>query len=124
MKISCILSYLVTPRKHNPAAEEIKGTRLPLKGRLCDMLSRIYEKSDTEYHIPIRFLMARDGSQENNIRTQILALAQEPHLASGRQLAAQLQEVTTEKSGLGLLFFIFGQNGSSLKFLISRFPAN
>jgi hypothetical protein len=45
-------------------------------------------------------------------------------LVRGRRIAARLQNVTTHRSGLGLLFLITGTEGLESKIIISRFPAD
>ncbi len=119
-----ILSYLVPPGKNNPKPEEIRGTQIPLSGRLHEMLSDVFVKADKECHIPIRFVIGDDGVQQNEARDQIIELMQTPSLAKGHKLAERLGAVSTGKSGLGLLFLILGDDDSTHKVVISRFPAD
>lgn len=86
------------------------------------MLAAVFEKSDTECKVPIRFVT--DGSQQNEVRDEIRALIKHPTLARGRRLAERLRDVSTGRSGLGLLFLMVGQQGAQNKVVLSRFPAD
>jgi hypothetical protein len=123
MKISRIFSTLVPPGKHGDpdAPEPILGTEVALQGNLFTMLADIYVKSDQECNIPIRFLMAEDGTQHNDVRAELITLIQHPALKTANALGARLRDVTNLKSGIGLLFFVLG---GSHKVVISRFPAD
>jgi hypothetical protein len=125
MAISRIFSSLVPPGKHGDpeAPERILGTEVALHGNLFKMLSDIYVKSDEECNIPIRFLMAKDGAQQNDVRTELVNLIQHPTLAAANQLGARLRDVTNLKSGMGLLFVVLGGAGEP-KVVLSRFPAD
>jgi len=122
MKPSKILSYLVPPGKGQEEPEEVSGTLVPLSGNLFAMLSAVFEKSGAECKVPIRF--TTDGSQENPVRDEMRDLLKTPTLAKGRKLAERLRDVSTGKSGLGLLFLLVGQDGPAHKIVVSRFPAD
>ena len=118
-----IFSSLVPPGKHE-ATIEIRGSSITLEGKLYGMLANIYDKADEECNIPIRFLPARDGTQNNEVRSAIVDLVEDPTLDKATALAHRLSGVSTGRSGLGLLFLIVGKAGDDHKLLISRFPAN
>lgn len=122
MKPSKILSYLVSPGKGQEKPEEVSGTVVPLSGSMFGMLAGIFEKSEAECKVPIRFVT--DGSQQNHARDEIRDLLKSVTLAKGRKLAHRLRDVSTGKSGLGLLFLLIGQEGGTHKIVISRFPAD
>jgi hypothetical protein len=122
MKPSKILSYLVPPGKGQEEPEEVSGAIVPLSGNLFTMLSGVFEKSDAECKVPIRFITG--GTQQNDVRNEICGLLNSPTLAKGRKLAGRLRDVSTGRSGLGLLFFLIGQDGPTHKIVISRFPAD
>ncbi|HWW87218.1 MAG TPA: hypothetical protein VNZ26_26655 [Vicinamibacterales bacterium] len=88
------------------------------------MLDDIYDKSETECSIDISFNKAPDGTQQNDCRDLILAYAQHRRIDDGRALARRLQDVTTNRSKLGLLFLIAGDEGPHKKLVVSRFPAD
>jgi hypothetical protein len=125
MTISRIFSSLVPPGKHgDPEKPElVLGTEVALQGNLYKMLADVYAKSEQECHIPIRFLMAEDGTQHNDVRTELITLLQHPTPSAANRLGARLRDVTNLKSGIGLLFFVLGGSGEH-KVVISRFPAD
>lgn len=126
MKITHIASFLVSPGKNLENPPEVTGTVVPLKGRLFNMLNVIFENSDTECDIPIKFKMSPEGKQENEVREQILAFTNKPSITSGKSLAIRLRDHTTQKSGLALLFIILGKDEDTdhKKIVLSRFPAD
>jgi hypothetical protein len=124
MKPRKILSYLVSPGKGNPDPEPVIGTAIPLSGLLYKMLSEVFVRSEDECKVPIRFLMSPEGEQRNEVRSHVVNLLKRPTLLKGSVLAQRLRDVTTGKSGLGLLFFIFGREGDLHKLVLSRFPAD
>jgi len=86
------------------------------------MLARVFENSESECKVPIRFVT--DGSLQNDVRDDIRALLKQPTLNNGKKLAERLRGVSTGKSGLGLLFLMLGQEGVQHKLVLSRFPAD
>ena len=118
-----IFSSLVPPGKHDDAIE-IRGSSITLEGKLYGMLANIYDRADDECNIPIRFLPARDGTQINEMRTALVDLVADPTLDRAIALAQRLAKVSTNRSGLGLLFVIVGKCDDEHKLLILRFPAN
>lgn len=125
MRINTILSYLIYPGKGVPDADQqdIAGATIPHSGRLYQMLSDIFVRSEAECDIPISF-SSIDGTQSNDCRSEIIDLLNNPDVATGRKLAERLQTVTTKRSGLGLLFLIVGESDTEKKLLVSRFPAD
>jgi len=124
LAIEHIHTYLVHPGKGSEDEPRIGGASVPLRGRLFDLLSDIYGRSDIECDIDISFNRAGDGAQQNLCRTLITDYLRDPNLAHGRNIAKRLENVTTHRSGLGLLFLIAGREGRDHKFVISRFPAD
>lgn len=122
MSIKSIFSFLVYPGKHLDPQPDIRGTVIPLNGRLYNMLSENYDNSKYECKIDIRFTSKNDV-QENDVRSELINIIKYPQLQATKSLAERLQIVTTNKSGLGLLFIIIGQNDTSHSIHVSRFPA-
>jgi len=122
MKPSKILSYLVPAGKGQEDPEEVTGTAVPPVGNLFSMLSHVFENSETECKVPIRFITA--GSQQHDVRDEITELLRHPTLSKGRKLAVRLRGVSTGRSGLGLLFLLLGQENGQHKIVLSRFPAD
>lgn len=124
MPITNIESYLVYPGKNMETPPEVKGTSIPLSGRLFNMLNTIYEKSTEECDIPIRFKMANDGSKQNDVQDYLVNYIGNPSQTNGLLLANRLRDCTTQKPGLALFFVILGKDGGQSKLVLSRFPAD
>lgn len=122
-KITHIYSFLVHDAKGLEAQPQIGGTRVSLSGRLFQMLSDMFDRSNLECDIAIAFRPA-DGKQENLCRSEFINLVKKPEIAAARVMAKRLQSVTTKRSGLGLLFIIVGKTGRRNRVHISRFPAD
>lgn len=123
MKIDKIMSFLTYPGKHADDQPTISGAVIPKKGKLYNMLSSIFHNSDSDCNIPIVFL-SEDQAQKNTVRDEVVQLVTKKSLSEGKLLAERLQRATTEKSGMGLIFFTIGSNGEEHKIVISRFPAD
>ncbi len=124
MPIEQIHSFLIHPSKHAEEQPEISGTQLPHNGPLYNMLGRLFDRAMLECDIEIVFRPNDEGHQQNDCRDLLVAYAREPTLQSGRSLANRLQEVTTHRSGLGLLFLMKGEINGTHILVISRFPAD
>jgi hypothetical protein len=115
---------LVHPGKHSENAPRIGGTAVTLDGKLFNLLSDIYSRSDIECDIDISFNHSADGQQQNPCRDLVIDYLHGPTLIRGRRIAERLERVTTHRSGLGLLFLIAGKEGRDHKIVVSRFPAD
>lgn len=91
---------------------------------MFDLLKGVYEKADVECTIGIVFNKGANGAQENDCRNVLLDYTKAPTVHSGRILAERLSSVTTKRSGLGLLFLLYGKEGLRHKVVLSRFRAN
>jgi hypothetical protein len=123
MDIESIHSFLVNAGKGNEEQEPIKGTSIAKSGKLYLMLKKIFDEADSECIYDISFL-TDDGTQHNRVRDNIVAYVKSGKIGDGRQLAEQLQRVTTNRSGMGLFFLMKGTNGKKSRIVISRFPAD
>lgn len=74
--------------------------------------------------IGITFNPKATGARVNDIRSQLLKLISSPTLQNARPLAESLQDQTTGRSKLGLLFIVLGSEGSKRRLYLSRFPAD
>ncbi len=125
MQIVRIASFLVYPGKNLDNPPDVIGKMLPLAGPIYNnMLNVVFEKSDKECDIPIRFVMADDGSQNNKVRDMIIGFVEDPKLSKGKLLAEKLRDSTTSKSGPALFFIILGEKDKQKKIVLSRFPAD
>lgn len=93
-------------------------------GKLFAMLKGIFDNAESDCKIDIIFSHNSDGKRQNDCRDLILSYAESHSLEDGRNLAARLQGVTTNKSGLGLMFTMAGSDGTRSKVVLSRFPAD
>lgn len=123
MAVTHIHTFLVPPRAPEEGVN-IGGALVPLEGKLFSLLNDIYTKSDVQCNIDIAFNHAADGAQHNAVRALLLNYVGDPQLERGRAVATRLSEVTTKRSGLGLLFLIRGVEDDEHKIVVSRFPAD
>jgi hypothetical protein len=123
LAVEHIHSYLVHPGRGAQNPPQIRGTKVPLEGKLFRLLDNIYRESDVECDIDIAFNHTA-GAQQNDCRDLVVNYLRGPTLARGRHIAKRLQRVTDYRSGLGLLFLIAGKEGHEHKVIISRFPTD
>ena len=120
-----IYSYLVTHGKGDSSPVAIAGTDIPLHGPMFLMLNGIFDGNGRDTKIPICFKMSEEGEQNNPVRDDLIAFLKKPSIEAGTVLAKKLQDVTTARSGLGLLFLTVGKNErGEQRVLLSRFPAD
>jgi hypothetical protein len=122
--ISAVHSYLVHAGKGLDDQPKIRGTAIPLSGALYEMLRRVYDNADAECKIEISFDRSAAGKQQNDCRDLVTSYISKPNLINGRAIATRLQDVTTNRSRLGLLFLSLGSEAGEEKLVISRFPAD
>ena len=124
MEIVKIFSYLVHAAKGEDKQPHIGGTKILLEGNVYRLLKDLFEKSVKECSIEIAFKPPENGEQTNECRDELIALLRSEDIADGRKLAVRLQAVTTNRSGLGLLFLSLARSGDRRKVVVSRFPAD
>jgi|SRR5581483_420070 len=124
MELKTIHCFLVHPAKHEESQPAIGGTAVPKRGQLFTMLNGIFEKAESDCRTDISFNHAADGKQQNGCRDLFLAYIKSHSIKDGRKIALRLQAVTTQKSGLGLLFLMLGHDDKRAKIVLSRFPAD
>ena len=124
MKIDVIHSFLVHPDKGLAEKTPIKGTEVTGDEDLLRMLRGIFDAAPKECKVEIAFDHNAEGKQQNDCRDLVVAYMDEPTKSTAKSLAERLQAVTTNRSGLGLLFCMLGRDDKKTKRLvISRFPA-
>jgi len=124
MQIGSIHSFLVHPGKNAVSPHEISGTAVAMSGVLFDTLKNIFDKAEEECQHNVAFAADAEGKQENDCRSLLLAYIKSSDLAHGREIAKRLQNVTTHRSRLGLMFLMKGQYKGETKLVVSRFPAD
>lgn len=124
MSIEVIHCYLVHPEKGSEDKTTIMGTSVPKSGSLFNMLKGIFEKAMVECTYNIAFFPNDNGEQKNDCRDLIIQHIKKADIESGRNIALHLQSITTNRSGLGLLFLMLGKSDvTKSRIVISRFPA-
>lgn len=124
MELKTIHCFLVHPSKHQETPPELGGALVRTRGKLYDMLNGIFQKADSDCKIEIAFCHNADGQQQNDCRDLFAAYLHNHRMEEARNIASRLQAVTTQKSGLGLLFVMLGDNGTHWRLMLSRFPAD
>jgi hypothetical protein len=124
MPVQQLHTFVVHPRKGEVGGAQVNGTALRLDGKMFELLSNIYVKSEQESDVEITFTPAVDGKQQNDCRDLICAYLNAPTLTHGRRIAERLERNTDGRSGIGLLFIICGREGREHKIVISRFPTD
>lgn len=127
MVITSAYSYLTRPEKGLESQTTIKGASITLEqndGQMFKMVSAVFNNAHNECTNSIIFLPNEMGEQKNDTLDLILSHIKTESQESGRKLAESLQKVTTNKSGLGLLFIILGATTKGRRIVISRFPAD
>ena len=124
LELEKIHSFLVHPAKKATDPPPIGGATVPPKGKLGKMLTEVFERASAECDIDIVFLHDADGKQNNPCRDLLVAYIADPTVTAGREVAKRLQEITTLRSGLGLLFLMKGTEAKRQRLVLSRFPAD
>lgn len=124
MSVEHIHSFLVHPSKAEEEQPPVGGTTIPLSGKLGKMLAGVYDRAPDECDIDIVFRADPEGRQQNDCRDLLVAYVRVPSIPHGRDVAGRLQSVTTNRSGLGLLFIMQGKEGRKHRIVVSRFPAD
>lgn len=125
MRLETIHTYLVYPEKNVEEQSEVRGMDYTRRtGKLFTLLESIFTKSPTECKNEIQFEMNDRGEQQNDCQDIVLKYLAKRSLVNGGQLAERLQRVSTHRSGLGLLFLLYGASGANKRLVISRFPAD
>lgn len=119
-----IHTFLVHPGRGLATAPDISGKELKGPGKLFELLADIFHTQPDRKDFEITFRKADDGTKQNDCRDLILAHQAAPSLSRAQAIAARLQLVTDNRSGMGLLFVMRGQHGTKHRVVISRFPAN
>lgn len=123
MTINSVHTFLVHSNKGAAEPRPIGGAEVPQEGMVFDLLNDIYEKAENECVIDIAFNPSEDGEQRNPCRELLQTYLREPTTENGRLLAERLGSVTTNRSGMGLLFLICGEIEGIHKAVVARFPA-
>jgi hypothetical protein len=124
MALETIFSFLTYPKKGKSEEAAAAGVQIPLDdGKLCSMLGGIFDSAHKQCDVQVMFTSAGER-QENQVRSDLIALLKKPTVASALPLATRLEQSTTGTSGMGLLFTCIGKDGANTRVVLSRFPAD
>jgi len=123
IEIDSIHSFLIHPGKRGENSHDINGAAVPKTGKLFTMLKPLFDNAEEDCQHKIAF-NPQDGQQKNDCRDALISYIKSCDLHHGQEIAKRLQDVTTHRSGLGLLFLVRGENGGETKIVVSRFPAD
>lgn len=124
MEIKSIKSFFVHPSKNEKSPKKITSTDVPKANDVFGVLQTVFDKSDVECVINVLFKPDEKGKQNNAFKKLLVEYAKNQTDENGMRIAEALQSVTTKKSGLGLLFIVFGEEGAKTKIVLSRFAAD
>jgi hypothetical protein len=123
MPVTTIHAYLVHPGRNVDQLQPVGGSLVPHEGDLFRMLSDIFHATDDQRDVDIVFSPQDNGNQFNTCRSLIVQHTANPTIQSGAALAERLRASSDNRSGMGLLFLMTGNNGLDSQFVMSRFPA-
>lgn len=122
--LNYIHSFLIAPGKNVPSVPVIDCASIPKRGQVYEVLRDVFDRSPAECDIELFFRPDANGQQNNQVRTWVNNYAQQPSTTLGMAIALHLQNVTTRRSGLSLLFLMHGTDDQGCRVVvISRFPA-
>lgn len=124
MPVTSLHAFLIHPGKNNLDAPGISGNALGLEGKLFKLLDGIFSAEPDARDFAVTFNPAPDGTQQNECRDLLIAYYSDPSVQTGLKIAERLQNVTDNRSGMGLLFLIGGTRGLKHRLVVSRFPAD
>ena len=125
MPLQAIYSFLTYPKKHNPDDPLAPGAEIDgnIDNKLTRMLDNIFSNAEHDCVVPVMF--TTEGTKQHNaIRSELLALVDNPSLSTAAPLALRLQRSTLGTSGMGLMFICLGEEDGNTRIVLSRFPAD
>ena len=117
-------SFLITPAKGTEKRPKIIGAEVEGQGKLFTMLSKLFHSAQADCKIAIAFNPDDSGNQKNPCRTLLMDYLSGPGMKTGKDIAQRLQEKSTWRSGLGLLFVVAGKFNNRHQLVVARFPAD
>lgn len=125
MPLQAIYSFLTYPNKNHPDAALAPGAEIAAdnENKLTRMLDSIFRNAERDCVVPVMFT-TEGAEQRNQVRSELLALVDDPSLDTAAPLALRLQRSTSGTSGMGLMFICLGEENDSTRVVLSRFPAD
>jgi hypothetical protein len=125
LAISEAFAYLIPPGKGGSGGGVISGKEIAIgAGNLFDMLNEIFSGDASPRDFEISFNSAADGSQQNDCRDLFVSFENDPNEENSILIAERLRSNTDNRSGIGLLFLLSGNNGLKKRVVASRFPTD
>jgi len=119
-----IHAFLVHPGKGATSVPAVSGKQLSSSGKLYDLLADIFHAQPDQRDFEVTFRPAQNGTQQNDCRDLFINFHTNPNSSNAELIAKRLQAATDNRSGMGLLFLMAGQQGTRHRVVVSRFPAN
>ena len=124
MEVLSVRSFFVHPSKNDKKSKKITSAEISKGTQVFSMMEMLFKKSDKECTINIVLNPTKDGKQKNEFKKLLIEYSKNQSYENGLKIAEGLQYVTTQKSGLGLLFLIHGSSNGKTKIVLSRFAAD
>lgn len=123
MKIKKIIGFLspVGKNKDNISLNDIFGQEINNDSKLFDLLEEVFNKSEKECNIMIRFIALEDN-QDNDIRDHIINISNNFCIDSCKPLVRNLSYLTDNTIKEGLLFYVLAEKENNSRLFIARFP--
>lgn len=124
MNIEKIFGFLAPALKEKDQdnSASIIGEEISTSTKLHQVISEIFNKSEKECDIPIKFLTT-NGKQENPMRDQIMNLNSHFSIDNCIPIVRKLSHLTDGKTKDGLVFFVSAKSESGTRIMVTRFPA-
>lgn len=125
MNIDKIIGFFAPVGKQVKEFEQssVFGQFIKKDTKLFKMLNDIFDKSESECNIQIRFI-AQNNNQDNEIRDAIIKITNSFTIASCKPLVISLSKLTDNKTKDGLLFFVKASTNKCTRTFIARFPVD
>ncbi len=108
--------------RKNISDDEILGSEIVTSTRLFSILKELFDKSEKECDIQIRFI-SQNRNQDNEVREAIVNISTCFSIQNCRVLVKSLSYLTDKKTKEGLVFFIKATQDNLQKIMIARFPS-
>ena len=124
MEVLSVRSFFVHPSKNETKSKKVTSTVVPKGNQVFSMMEVLFQKSDKECVINVVLTPTNEGKQKNTFKELLIEYSKNQNEFNGLKIAEALQCVTTNKSGLGLLFLLHGSENGKTKMVLSRFAAD
>lgn len=126
MAIEHAHSYLVHPGRGQDEQRDVSGVAVPTQSagdKVTRLVASLFDTAEKECNLDILFRPDSRGARNNPCQKLFESYVKHPSLANGKKVAVKLRDVTTHRSGLGLLFLLTGTDSYGPRLVVARFPA-